>query len=379
MNSLLYSTIFPYYNLRRSQNIKYQNCEQLNLNGIQALAAILPTITYFIMYKFIHNTNIYSKAPLVGDSDRLLILIPGNPGLVEYYVTYLNRIQQKIPSFELLALAHTGFNFREQILDSRGEDLPLGFYDLEFQIQQKVKILKEKIEKKNSHVNLYFLSHSMGSFVLQRVVKRLLDDRISEKINIKFLGLAFPTIIDIAQSDSGQKLTSLSRILPIVTIAAILSRFSSYLPESIRKYAISTFLTRPKLDTKEATESIKISVDTTAKFVSSSGAVRQALELAKQEMECITRDIDINDWFFRTLPEKYSVRVWSFFGTKDHWVKNDTRDFLIRRYYDPPSPNVLFQIADHSHGFCVSESVEFSDVTVNALLELDPTLNNTNR
>lgn len=331
------------------------------------------------MYEFIHNTNIYSKPPLVEDSDRLLVLIPGNPGLVEYYVTYLNRIQQRIPSFELLALAHTGFNFEEQVLDRTGEDLTLGFYDLEFQIQQKVKILKEKIEKKNSNVNLYFLSHSMGSFVLQRVVKRLLDDKISEKINIKFLGLAFPTIMDIAQSDSGQKLTSLSSVLPIVSIASILSRISSYLPGSIRKYAISTFLTRPKLNTKEATESFENSVNTTAKFVSSSGAVRQALELAKQEMECITRDIDTNDWFFKTLPEKYGIKMWSFFGTKDHWVKNDTRDFLMRRYYDSPGPNVLFQMADHSHGFCISESVEFSDVTVNALLELNPTLKPTNQ
>lgn len=96
------------------------------------------------------KTPVYHKpSKTIKPAKDILILIPGNPGLVDFYISYLDFIHEKFPNFEILCIGHAGF------LKSKSTKT----YNLEFQIDHKYDILKQMILSKNEQgivPNFYF-------------------------------------------------------------------------------------------------------------------------------------------------------------------------------------------------------------------------------
>lgn len=320
-------------------------------------------------------TSIYHKNPLqYSPSVRpLLVLVPGNPGLVDFYITYLNLIQERYPKLEILCISHAGFKSDLNAID---HDSAFTYYNLEFQIEHKIDILKHFISNDNRHTELYFLSHSVGSYVNQRVVHRLINyDELQKKIDIKFLGLICPTIIDIGRSNSGQIITKLFAYLPIIQIAVYLSiLINSVFPESFVKSIIkNVVIDEPSSASEESQKSIENSTTGALKIFKSKNIIKQALNLAKEEMKTILKDDEFNDWFFEVLPSNYDIRIWAYFAHADHWVHDTTKDYILSRYHSDSNKKLSFQIGDIdnsiTHSFCVNESIEFSQITSEKLSE----------
>ncbi|KAG2733485.1 hypothetical protein G9P44_003010 [Scheffersomyces stipitis] len=326
------------------------------------------------------STTIYHKLPLKINNDRardtssILVMIPGNPGLIEFYTTYLDLIQTEFPALEVLCISHAGFQTSEPVNSEKFK-----FYDLEYQIKHKFDIISEFITQKlddgYNNVELYFLSHSVGSYVHQRVIRMLLQEKeLHGKFSIKFTGLICPTIVDIAQSDNGQFFTKLFSLLPIISISLWVAwLLNTILPEAMAKSIIAKrFVEKPKSNDTDSVESWQNSVTGAYKLYSSQRLIEQALNLARQEMLVITRDDIINDWFFQQLSE---IKIWTFFAEKDHWVHNSSRDYTLRKYHDLTNNNLLFEVGSSedaiTHSFCVNQSVEFSKLTIKAIRSLD--------
>lgn len=309
------------------------------------------------------------------DSSKLLVFIPGNPGLIDYYVTYLGLLAESYPDFNILAISHAGFQTSDDFVkDGNLEECK--FFGLDYQIDHKYLILKEQILAGNTE--LYFLCHSVGGYITQRVVKRLLQDKEIEPIvKIHFIGLICPTIVDLAKSHSGIAFGRLFSILPVVTAALWLLKILNWiLPQSVARSIIRNFIiARPVLDSPQLVESWNNSVEATFKIYQSPRIVYQALTLAKEELSTIHRDDELNDWFFKELPASHGTIVWSFFAFKDHWVHDNTRDYILSRYYAHDNSRVYFEVGnatnEHSHAithsFCIDQSVEFAQITQKAL------------
>ncbi|WPK23972.1 hypothetical protein PUMCH_001224 [Australozyma saopauloensis] len=313
-----------------------------------------------------------------GLSSRLLVFIPGNPGLIDYYVTYMNIISEKYPGYDVLVVGHAGYQTSGDYLVA-AKGLHPDFYDLDYQIDHKVKILKKRIL--DGHDQLSFMCHSVGSFITQRVIKKLLEDKELEgKVRIEFVGFICPTIVDIAKSDSGVLFTKLFNNLPVVTLAVWFVCFLQFLLTDslarsiIKKYAIDS----PCLNDKRLIEAHENAVDATFKIYKSPRIVRQALSLAREELNVIHRDDQLNDWFFETLPRNFDVKIWCFFAFNDYWVHDNTRDYILGRYHNLENESVKFQVGDDDkkdfksigHSFCVDQTVEFAKVTIAALEEM---------
>lgn len=323
------------------------------------------------------STSVYKKLPKTNDikSDQLLIFIPGNPGLLDYYTTYLDLIQNQNPNLEILAISQAGF----QTTDDFEKDLDaFKFYDLEYQIKHKYEIVKDHVNEGHydgRNIELFFLAHSVGSYMVQRISKCLIDDEsLNGKITIKFIGLICPTIVDIGKSSSGQKFTKLFSILPIQLLLFLISVFRFFLPTVLARMIIGhIIISKPVLDTKAAIESWENSKSATFKLFLSNQIIRQAFTLAKEEIECIHKHEDVNDWFFKNLSQ--TVKIWCFFALTDHWVHDNTRDYILTNYHDRNNRNVDFQLGSidnetgHAitHSFCVDQSVEFAELTNSAL------------
>lgn len=310
----------------------------------------------------------------------LLVFIPGNPGLIDYYVTYLSIIAEKYPKYDILAISHAGYQTSDDFIAAGKDPKEKDYYDLEYQVEHKVAILKKHLSSRKEKTDVSFLCHSMGSFIVQRVVKAIVDDpELSKRVNVKFTGLICPTIVDIAKSLLGVMFTRLFSYLPLVYIALFFCAFlRAVLPVSWVKYIIKThIIAQPVLKDAVLLEAWKNSIEATYKILQSSRIVVQTLTMAQEELRLIRRDDEINDWFFQELP-KLGTRIWSFFAAHDYWVHESSRDYILTRYHDIENRNVQFEIGKETsetskaidHSFCIDQSVEFAEVTCLALSNL---------
>ena len=308
------------------------------------------------------KTPVYHKPPLERfATTNIFVLIPGNPGLVDFYISHLDSIRKHFPQFETLCIGHVGF------LDSTKRKT----YDVSYQIEHKYDVLKQLILTKNeSNIipNLYFLHHSMGSFVYQRTIRRLYHDKnLNGKFNIKFSGFVTPTIHNISASSSGRVLSGLmQKKVPIVSIVLVFRFFVSLIPALILRKLLYYHLLGNKTG-----NGFENSVEGAYKIVKSGTVVKQALEMAKEEMLVIDTQDDINDWYFKHSDN--GIKNWLFFARDDHWVANETREYLINKYGN--SDNTICEVCDDevnpiSHSFCVAQSEQFANITVERIKEI---------
>ncbi|RCK62568.1 hypothetical protein Cantr_09084 [Candida viswanathii] len=316
------------------------------------------------------KTPVYHRpAKTAKPSKDILILIPGNPGLVDFYITYLDVIHAQFPHFEILCIGHAGF------LKSGARNVT---YDLAFQIEHKYEIVKQLVLSKNERKivpNLYFLHHSMGSFVYQRALQKMYADKtLHGAFNVRFSGFITPTITDIAASPNGQKLTTLMRWnVPVVQIAVLLSFVLGLLPDFVLRALIKYHLiTRKVGDTAIDSSSYENSIEGVYKLLQSETIINQALTMAQEEMRHIALDIDVNDWYFKN-SDKLGIKNWMFFAKNDHWVHDETRDFLIDRYHDD-KVTVCEVCKDTenpiTHSFCVTQSEQFAGITIDRIKKI---------
>lgn len=331
-------------------------------------------------------TTVYRKPAIKSDSNAksVLVFIPGNPGLIEFYMTYLNTIQLQHPQFEIFGIGHAGYQTTDNILHEKPKTCD--YYDINYQIEHKYDIIKKYIldnydEDEGNKVEIFFLAHSMGAYVVQRVTKKLLDCQILyDKFEIKFTGLICPTIMDISKSSNGVTFTKLFNYLPLITILVLISKvFSFFLTDSSLKRIIrNKYISNEHKPLKGKTpeqeliiqESLDNSVTAIFDIFKSERIIRQSLLLAQDELKEIGTLQDFNDWYFSNVKN-----VWSYYAISDHWVGDPTRDYLIRRYHNPKN-NQIFDVGKEldaiSHSFCVHKSVEFAEITVDKLREFFP-------
>lgn len=212
---------------------------------------------------------------------------------------------------------------------------------------------------------------------MQRVSKKLVYDKeYSQYVDIKFVGLICPTLVDIAKSLLGQYFTKLFNWLPLVHVAVYLIFVLQWILPNlvaeaiIRKYVIA----KPALSDKDLIEAWNNAVNATFKIYDSTRIVRQTIVMAKEELNKIHRDDEVNDWFFKELPLT-GTKIWSFFTPFDYWVHDNSRDYILTRYHDALNEDVRFEVGENdteekkaiNHSFCIDQSVEFAEITCAAL------------
>ena len=320
------------------------------------------------------TTEYHLNSSSGSENSPLLVFIPGNPGLIDYYTTYLDLIGDEYPEYDILAIGHAGFQTSDDFVMAGKKDVT--FYDLDFQVRHKCSIIKKHVLL--GHTRLSFLCHSVGGYITQRVVALLLkDEEVKHLIKVEFVGLICPTIVDIAKSDSGVFFTKLFSLLPVVQLAVcLLAVLQTVLPDSLARLIISRFvISRPRLKDAKLIELWENAVDATYKIYKLRRIARQALTLARQELQVIHRDDEMNDWFFHEIPTTHQIKVWCFFAESDYWVHDNTRDYILGRYHSQDNRNVQFQVGEPStehthaitHAFCIDQSVEFAQITCAAL------------
>lgn len=325
------------------------------------------------LVKSSYSANHYICTPPNSHSPQqphyLLYFITGNPGLIGYYTTFLNTLASLLSQNDSSASADAA-NSRKPAYTVAGKSL-LGFgtatqttrpgpFNLEEVIEDAKSNVLSAIQKGESengtkYSGVILMGHSVGGYISLEVIRRLRaspPSTLSLKTTPIDAILLFPTVTHIAKSPQGIKFSKMfARFSNAPELVHQLSQFGFWpLSDGVMKTVIK-WIMRMDDTTSEAT----------ARFLKSEKGVRQALFLARDEMETITEDRwDEEVWGVEKEENEIGERIEPprlvfYFGERDHWVADHTRDALIKARYREGNGKVKMVIDDNKipHGFCI--------------------------
>ncbi|PKX97045.1 bifunctional triacylglycerol lipase/ester hydrolase [Aspergillus novofumigatus IBT 16806] len=278
---------------------------------------------------FLHTVSLQKSRPgsTPSSSQVTIFMISGNPGLVGYYHTFLSLLADKLGSrgaqsksqsrshacdFQIYGHSLGGF----ELDDPENLDAGKRLFDLEDQICYVQGKLDGFLAGAETKQKVILVGHSVGAYIAMEILRRhreRSDARArtgagADRADFDIVGgiMLFPTVVDIAKSPSGRKLT-------LALVVGFLARvLAMLLPGNLLQGLIKNVMGSPP----------DSAVETTAALLKSKRGVRQALHMAADEMRTITSD----KWDDDVWP---LTRLFFYFGRNDHWVAERTRDEII--------------------------------------------------
>jgi hypothetical protein len=166
-----------------------------------------------------------SASTKTADRTFLIYHITGNPGLIEYYRTFLTHLYDSLttprstslfesslsrPDFHIYGRSLNGFEVDESSFTSLSSSCRHGVktspYSLEEQIVQSQRALEAVVQELTNEgakdLRVILMGHSVGSYMLLEIIRRVRAK--GEEIRIVGGICLFPTVLDIAKSESGK-------------------------------------------------------------------------------------------------------------------------------------------------------------------------------
>ncbi|KAF8977032.1 hypothetical protein BGZ46_007706 [Entomortierella lignicola] len=229
----------------------------------------------------------------------VLFMIPGNPGLIDYYVPFLQTVHDTCQGkIDIFGASHLGHSAGSHVTDTSK------LFTLEDQVENKIAIVDKLREMYPVGTRFILAGHSMGTWLALQVLKARPNHGIERLFQL------FPTIHRIADTPNGRKLKFLfkpaSRSIAGGTVSVLRFIFSA--PSVLR--SIVGLLANQEKDMAEVT----------AHKLLYSSVVKNCLFLASQEMEMIK----IMD---RELIEEHASKFVFYYGKTDEWSP-------IENYYE---------------------------------------------
>ncbi|KAF2653703.1 hypothetical protein K491DRAFT_694444 [Lophiostoma macrostomum CBS 122681] len=346
----------------------------------------------------------------------IIYFVPGNPGLVAYYQTFLTHLygllsnantsiagksssspssqsgslnrnlSSRNVSFEIFGRSLSGFE-----TNNKGQWNKSAPYNVEQQIAQSEQVLRNVVEAAKANgkrdVRVILMGHSLGTYICLEMIRRSREEAASRvqmqkngitnrdrdesdeakgKCNIRIVGgaLLFATVVELAKSPSGVKSKHLLALpyfpLAIHLLAKLLTFF---LPTFLLTSLIQLVMRFPH-----------DGAHVTASFVTSPHGVYQALYMANDEMTALSTDKwDAEIWgAANPSTHPHSRPVLRFlFGKHDHWIANETRDDLIKargtrgpQHAGHEDWRPVMEVDEEEgweHGFCIRQSVSVAE------------------
>ncbi|KAG7087459.1 hypothetical protein E1B28_013425 [Marasmius oreades] len=251
----------------------------------------------------------------------IVLFIPGNPGLVDFYVPFLSHLHRTRKDLAILAHAH--------INHTPGFRSPRAKQILAVQAKAATEVL-DALRKTYPALPVIIISHSVGAYITLQVLK-------ARESEVRLALLICPTISNIAHTPNGKRLswlfrpplplliTALSPIIRLLPGAFISTLFSEWPPAQMA--VLSTFLNSPY-------------------------SIFAALSMAHDEMKNIQA---LDTELLRR--HQHDIRI--FFTSVDHWVGE--QEDVIRQFFEefePGSVKITRGIDGIPHAFCINHGEE---------------------
>lgn len=271
--------------------------------------------------------------------ETVVLFIPGNPGLLDFYTPFLTALQDKDLTENLAILAQAHIDHTPGIYH---DTLPHSRHSLYAQVQSAIELFDTTVAE-FSPARVMLIGHSVGSWVALQVLKQRPD-------LVAGVFLLFPTICHIADTPNGKKLSSLFKPVPRHIIAR-LSAVGKRIPLCILHRLVGREW--PIVQLKVLRELIR-----------SPESIRATLRMGDEEMFEI-RELDV------ALLKEHRQRLWFYFAERDGWVGEQKA--LILNSFEPDVGSLRITYGDPSipHAFCINHGEEVAQQCHQWLLEMN--------
>ncbi|KZT02403.1 uncharacterized protein LAESUDRAFT_706049 [Laetiporus sulphureus 93-53] len=267
--------------------------------------------------------------PSVQSPPGILLFIPGNPGLVEFYTPFLTELHNKCKG-NLAILAHAHLGHSPTI--PHGDEPPThAIAGLTTLIQSAIEAL-DAIQLTFPSSKLTITAHSMGCWVTLQVLK-------ARPNTISSVFLLFPTICHIANTPNGRSLSWLFKP-PFPRLIAAASVLAQILPLHTLSALFSDWPHAQILVLRS--------------LLRSPSAILACLNLAHDEMNAI-QDLDT------TILQEHQQRLHFYFAEEDHWVGEQKETILKAFHADAGAVKIVHGLQDIPHAFCINHGVQLAE------------------
>ncbi|XP_043119560.1 lipid droplet-associated hydrolase isoform X3 [Puntigrus tetrazona] len=147
-------------------------------------------------------TDLHAASKRPNPPKMLILVIPGNPGVVGFYKTYMWTLYQTfIQRYPVWAVSHAGhcmppetYDMIEDASVTEKEDV----FGLNGQIEHKMAFLRKHVPR---DTNLLLIGHSIGCYIILEMMKRDPELKVVKAV------MLFPTIERMACSPQGKVMT----------------------------------------------------------------------------------------------------------------------------------------------------------------------------
>ncbi|XP_035599057.1 lipid droplet-associated hydrolase [Oncorhynchus keta] len=227
----------------------------------------------------------------------LFLIIPGNPGVVGFYKTFMQTLHQTLGRrYPVWAVSHAGHCVPPDTMDMIEDPTVMAAGDvfgLNGQIEHKLAFLTEHVPRDS---RLVLVGHSIGCYLILEMMKRDPELQVVKSV------MLFPTIERMAATPQGRVMTPVLCRLRYVAYLPIF--LLSLLPDVLKTFMVKlVFRGLRSLDHSTVPPTVSlINVDTAA----------NAMYMGSQEMlEVLERDNF-------TINQNLDKLVF-YYGASDHW------------------------------------------------------------
>ncbi|KAF8756204.1 Lipid-droplet associated hydrolase [Rhizoctonia solani] len=290
--------------------------------------------------------------PLVGDGrtpDALLLFIPGNPGLVEFYTEFLEHLHHTFN----IARTHLAILVRGHIGHAPGLPTENGSWSvgLDSQVTSAIELYDSARDFYGPNTKIILAGHSVGSWIVAQVMHAR-PNTASGAL------LLFPTVSNIASTPNGQKL-SVGVAIPSPYPNNRLSPFPpTFAPPILCCPLYATYISKFNEYPTDQLNVIK-------SLITSPHVVYSTLTMAHDEMRTIGSLGSASSTVQATC-ERERSRIYACFAAKDEWVGDEVSS--VRAILD--EQRVLVRDDDVPHAFCISHSIPVAETCVEWIKEI---------
>lgn len=264
---------------------------------------------------------------------KLIIFVPGNPGILGVYHDFLIALLERFSDHQdqphILAIGHNNFdhpdcvdhhidetislsdedlNFVEK---SRCADLVCQPHHIELQVQNKLIILKKLLKNGLQNYRIVFVGHSVGCYVILRLLQ---DKQVSNSHRLSVL--IHPALENLAKTEGGTKVATWFRYKLDYPARAVALILDNLIPKSV-KLAITKWNFSPEY----LQYSSQVAVESMSQMVCRR-TLTALVEMAKSELALI------GDLQVESMIKPHISKLRLIYAVNDHWVNIDNRHML---------------------------------------------------
>lgn len=271
--------------------------------------------------------------------DALILVIPGNPGVVGFYATFMQTLHRAFSCrFPVWAVSHAGHCAAPDHMDmvedaSLAEELDV--FGINGQIEHKLSFLRKHVPRET---RLVLIGHSIGCFIILEMMKRDPELKVLKAV------MLFPTIERMAQTPQGR----------VVTPVICQMRYVAYLPVfllSLLPERLKTSLVRLVLG---GIRSLDQTIIRPTVGLLSGDCAANAMYMGGQEMkQVLDRD--------NATIQKHLNKLVFYYGATDHWCPVEYYHDIKR---DFPDGDFRLCESGYRHAFVLDAGAEVAQMVV---------------